>query len=92
MCFGGRGGGGDYKCAFVIHCFTFQCHFVLTMSCDLQLVSQHGAEADRHLFRCLLSYIDFSGDGKSSGKDLYQVCLYILYMLLTCLKKQTKSM
>ncbi|XP_076470610.1 CCR4-NOT transcription complex subunit 1-like isoform X2 [Babylonia areolata] len=38
-----------------------------------QLVAKHGAEADRHLFRCLLSHIDFSGDGKSSGKDLYQI-------------------
>jgi len=38
------------------------------------LVSQHGAEADRHLFRCLFSHIDFSGgDGKSNGKDQYQV-------------------
>ncbi|XP_070201958.1 CCR4-NOT transcription complex subunit 1-like isoform X11 [Littorina saxatilis] len=37
------------------------------------LVLQHGAEADGHLFRCLLSHIDFSGDGKSSGKDLYQI-------------------
>ncbi|BFZ13285.1 hypothetical protein BsWGS_16323 [Bradybaena similaris] len=37
------------------------------------LVNQHGAEADRHLFRCLFSYIDFSGDGKSSGKDFYQI-------------------
>ena len=40
----------------------------------LQLVSQHGAEAERHLFRCLFSHIDFSGgDGKSNGKDQYQV-------------------
>nr|QOW64962.1 hypothetical protein [Lymnaea stagnalis] len=37
------------------------------------LVNQHGAEADRHLFRCLFSHIDFSGDGKSSGKDLLQI-------------------
>jgi len=38
------------------------------------LVSQHGAEAERHLFRCLFSHIDFSGgDGKSSGKDQYQI-------------------
>ena len=42
----------------------------------LQLVSQHGAEAERHLFRCLFSHIDFSGgDGKSSGKDQYQVSI-----------------
>lgn len=36
------------------------------------LVSQHGAEADRHLFRCLFSHVDFSGDGRSSGKDFHQ--------------------
>ncbi|XP_070574645.1 LOW QUALITY PROTEIN: CCR4-NOT transcription complex subunit 1-like [Ptychodera flava] len=36
------------------------------------LVSRHGPEADRHLFRCLFSLVDFSGDGKSSGKDFHQ--------------------
>ncbi|XP_060561916.1 CCR4-NOT transcription complex subunit 1-like [Ruditapes philippinarum] len=36
------------------------------------LVSQHGAEADRHLFRCLFSHVDFSSDGKSAGKDIHQ--------------------
>ncbi|KAJ8302566.1 hypothetical protein KUTeg_018962 [Tegillarca granosa] len=36
------------------------------------LVSQHGSEADRHLFRCLFSHVDFSGDGRSSGKDFHQ--------------------
>lgn len=41
---------------------------------NFQLVSQHGAEADRHLFRCLFSHVDFSGDGRSSGKDFHQVC------------------
>ncbi|ESO94093.1 hypothetical protein LOTGIDRAFT_239532 [Lottia gigantea] len=35
------------------------------------LVSQHGAEADRHLFRCLFSHIEFGGDGKGS-KDFHQ--------------------
>lgn len=37
------------------------------------LVAQHGAEADRHLYRCLFSHVDFSGDGKSSGKDFHQI-------------------
>merc|ERR1719234_1895676 len=37
-----------------------------------QLVSLHGAEADRHLLRCLFSFVDFSGDGRSSGKDFHQ--------------------
>ncbi|XP_056008647.1 CCR4-NOT transcription complex subunit 1-like isoform X3 [Ostrea edulis] len=36
------------------------------------LLSKHGAEADRHLFRCLFSHVDFSGDGRSSGKDFHQ--------------------
>ncbi|XP_078337543.1 CCR4-NOT transcription complex subunit 1-like isoform X2 [Crassostrea virginica] len=36
------------------------------------LVCQHGPEADRHLFRCLFSHVDFSGDGRSSGKDFHQ--------------------
>ena len=36
------------------------------------LVNQHGEEADRHLFRCLFSHVDFSGDGRSSGKDFHQ--------------------
>ena len=38
-----------------------------------QLVAQHGAEAERHLIRCLFSHVDFGGDGKSSGKDFHQV-------------------
>ncbi|XP_069510725.1 CCR4-NOT transcription complex subunit 1 isoform X2 [Ambystoma mexicanum] len=36
------------------------------------IVTQHGPEADRHLLRCLFSHVDFSGDGKSSGKDFHQ--------------------
>lgn len=39
-----------------------------------QIVNRHGPEADRHLLRCLFSHVDFSGDGKSSGKDFHQVC------------------
>lgn len=38
-----------------------------------RLVAQHGLEAERHLLRCLFSHIDFSGDGKSSGKDFHQI-------------------
>ena len=38
-----------------------------------QLEAQYGAEVHRHLFRCLFSHVDFSGDGKSSGKDFHQV-------------------
>ena len=36
-------------------------------------MEQYGPEADRHLFRCLFSHVDFSGDGRSSGKDFHQV-------------------
>lgn len=41
--------------------------------CFFQIVNRHGPEADRHLLRCLFSHVDFSGDGKSSGKDFHQV-------------------
>ncbi|XP_063970716.1 CCR4-NOT transcription complex subunit 1-like isoform X2 [Lytechinus pictus] len=41
-----------------------------------RLVSHNGPEADRHLLRCLFSYIDFC-DGKSSGKDFYETQLLI---------------
>lgn len=37
-----------------------------------RLVAHHGLEAERHLLRCLFSHVDFSGDGKSSGKDYHQ--------------------
>uniref|UniRef100_T1DC70 CCR4-NOT transcription complex subunit 1 n=1 Tax=Cupiennius salei TaxID=6928 RepID=T1DC70_CUPSA len=37
-----------------------------------RLVAHHGIEAERHLLRCLFSHVDFSGDGKSSGKDYHQ--------------------
>lgn len=43
------------------------------MDVFLQIVNRHGPEADRHLLRCLFSHVDFSGDGKSSGKDFHQV-------------------
>ncbi|XP_067356607.1 CCR4-NOT transcription complex subunit 1 isoform X5 [Channa argus] len=36
------------------------------------ILNRHGPEADRHLLRCLFSHVDFSGDGKSSGKDFHQ--------------------
>ncbi|KAL3243942.1 hypothetical protein MRX96_019525 [Rhipicephalus microplus] len=37
-----------------------------------RLIALHGFEAERHLLRCLFSHVDFSGDGKSSGKDFHQ--------------------
>ena len=46
-------------------------------------MNRHGPEADRHLLRCLFSHVDFSGDGKSSGKDFHQVFgAYRVYVLL----------
>ncbi|CAK8681219.1 CCR4-NOT transcription complex subunit 1-like isoform X2 [Clavelina lepadiformis] len=39
------------------------------------LVERHGTEAERHLFRCLFSWIDFGGDVKSTGKDYHQTQL-----------------
>ncbi|GFQ94535.1 CCR4-NOT transcription complex subunit 1 [Trichonephila clavata] len=42
-----------------------------------RLVAYHGLEAERHLLRCLFSHVDFSGDGKSSGKDFHQTQLLI---------------
>uniref|UniRef100_H2YFJ9 CCR4-NOT transcription complex subunit 1 n=1 Tax=Ciona savignyi TaxID=51511 RepID=H2YFJ9_CIOSA len=39
------------------------------------LIKRHGCEAEQHLFRWLFSCIDFSGDGKPSGKDHYQIQL-----------------
>lgn len=50
------------------------------------LVNQHGAEADRHLFRCLFSHVDFSGDGRSSGKDFHQT-QYLIQECCTLLSK-----
>lgn len=56
---------------------------VLTIRCTFsQIVNRHGPEADRHLLRCLFSHVDFSGDGKSSGKDFHQV-IYVASALKT---------
>ena len=38
----------------------------------------YGAEADRHLFRCLISTVDFSSGGRNSGaKDGQQLQLMV---------------
>ena len=49
----------------------------LTFSPLLQLIEKHGTEAEKHLFRCLLSQVDFSSaDGRnSSSKDGQQLFL-----------------
>lgn len=46
-------------------------------------MNRHGPEADRHLLRCLFSHVDFSGDGKSSGKDFHQVQFALRHMLIS---------
>ncbi|XP_046333509.2 CCR4-NOT transcription complex subunit 1-like isoform X5 [Haliotis rufescens] len=55
------------------------------------LVAQHGAEADRHLFRCLFSHVDFSGDGKSSGKDFHQFPFQTQFLIQECGSLFSKS-
>ncbi|KAM5263729.1 CCR4-NOT transcription complex subunit 1 isoform 4-T4 [Ctenodactylus gundi] len=47
------------------------------------IVNRHGPEADRHLLRCLFSHVDFSGDGKSSGKDFHQFLIQECASLIT---------
>lgn len=69
------------KCIFCQHSIEFSsvscteispCVYMKFSLCS-QIVNRHGPEADRHLLRCLFSHVDFSGDGKSSGKDFHQV-------------------
>uniref|UniRef100_A0A8B9GEJ8 CCR4-NOT transcription complex subunit 1 n=1 Tax=Amazona collaria TaxID=241587 RepID=A0A8B9GEJ8_9PSIT len=50
------------------------------------IVNRHGPEADRHLLRCLFSHVDFSGDGKSSGKDFHQTQFLIQECVLLITK------
>jgi len=40
------------------------------------LIENNGFEAERYLFRCLVSSIDFASDVKSTGKDLHQTQLF----------------
>uniref|UniRef100_A0A672ST47 CCR4-NOT transcription complex subunit 1 n=1 Tax=Sinocyclocheilus grahami TaxID=75366 RepID=A0A672ST47_SINGR len=51
------------------------------------IVNRHGPEADRHLLRCLFSHVDFSGDGKSSGKDFHQVINVVFALKIDFLSK-----
>lgn len=37
----------------------------------------YGFEADKHLFRCLVASVDFTADGRNSGKDGQQLQLLI---------------
>ena len=37
----------------------------------------YGADADKHLFRCLVSSIDFTTDGRNLGKDGQQLQLLV---------------
>ena len=40
---------------------------------DPQLVGLYGPEASKHLFRCLVSSVDLTSDGRSYGKDGQQL-------------------
>ncbi|XP_064466564.1 CCR4-NOT transcription complex subunit 1-like isoform X2 [Ornithodoros turicata] len=51
-----------------------------------RLVALHGLEAERHLLRCLFSHVDFSGDGKSSGKDFHQT-QYLIHEFASVVSK-----
>ena len=37
-----------------------------------KLIEKQGFEAERHLYRCLFSSIDFNTDNKTTGKDYHQ--------------------
>ena len=39
------------------------------------MVEIYGPDADKHLFRCLVSSVDFSTEGRNSGKDGQQLQL-----------------
>lgn len=58
------------------------CYQVVFWMLFFQIVNRHGPEADRHLLRCLFSHVDFSGDGKSSGKDFHQVKFALRQLLV----------
>lgn len=63
----------------------------------LQLIEKHGYEAERHLFRCLFSFIDFAGDGKNNGKDFLQVIIIKIkwlgsWTINICLRLETLFM
>ena len=64
-----------FKCLDCVTFFLFSfTEFISTNVVFLiKIVSQFGAVAERHLFRCLFSHIDFSSDSKSNNKDFYQV-------------------
>uniref|UniRef100_A0AAX7VE89 CCR4-NOT transcription complex subunit 1 n=1 Tax=Astatotilapia calliptera TaxID=8154 RepID=A0AAX7VE89_ASTCA len=55
------------------------------------IVNRHGPEADRHLLRCLFSHVDFSGDGKSSGKDFHQCSCLFFSLLNHCLSQLLRT-
>ena len=58
----------------------------------LQLIEKHGFEAERHLFRCLFSFIDFAGDGKNNGKDFLQVSGYAVGWYMTVFTQKSATL
>lgn len=61
----------------IFHLFDVKNHQLSTLFCFvcLKLIDLHGFEAERHLYRCLVSSIDFNSDPKTSGKDFHQTQL-----------------
>ncbi len=43
----------------------------------------YGPEADRHLFRCLVSSVDFANEGRNSGKEQLQLLIKEAAALVT---------
>ncbi len=46
-------------------------------------MSVYGPEADRHLFRCLVSSVDFNNEGRNSGKEQLQLLIKEAAALVT---------
>lgn len=46
-------------------------------------MSVHGPEADRHLFRCLVSNVDFTNEGRNAGKEQLQLLIKEAAALVT---------
>ena len=68
-------------------CLFCSIFIVYFQTIPFQLVAQHGAEADKHLFRCLFSHVDFASDGRSNGKDFHQVNFLFIIIAHTVLYK-----
>lgn len=69
-----------YACIYstiVLHVCTITLTLIACKYTYMQLVEIYGCEADKHLFRCLLSSVDLMADGRNTGKDGQQLQLLI---------------